>query len=179
MAEYPGQELSMTQIAARADVPRSTIYRRWTSVQQLLADVTSERFVPDSIPPDTGSFRGDLEVWVEHTVDDFSSAPMRAVFRERLTNAKVAQVAAGYTYMNLLYLCDRCERRGEPTPDPDRLIDLVFSPLVHRIFFATQTISKAYQLELVEGAISSPFLTKPLADQTSVRDYALFDNDPQ
>jgi AcrR family transcriptional regulator len=179
MAEEAGQELSIALIAARAEVPPSTIYRRWQTLPQLLADVANHHFVPDAIPPDTGSFRGDLAVWVEQAVDDFSSGPMHALFRERLTNVKIAQISAGYTYMNLLYLCDRCQGRGEPVPDADRIIDLVFAPIVYRIFFTGQIITKAYQLELVDMAISSGALQIPFDSQTSVREYAIFENDPE
>lgn len=179
IAEGPAEEVTIAMIAARAQVTPSTIYRRWNTVDQLMMDVASERFLPDAVPPDTGSFRGDLEVWIEQTVDDLSSAPMRAVLGERLLNRKISEVAAGYVYMNLRYLTDRCSSRGEPTPSADRLVDMVFSPLVYRIFFANQEISKSYQLELVETVVSSPLLTRPLSDQKSLADYALFENDPQ
>ncbi len=179
MAEQPDQDLSIALIAARAEVPPSTIYRRWHTLPQLLADVANERFVPDAVPPNTGTLRGDLEIWVEQTVDDFSSGPMVAVFRERITNTSLGQMAAGYSYMNLVYLCDRCAARNEPVPDVDRLIDLLVAPLVYRIFFAGQPITKAYQIELVDSALAAKNLTKPLETQTSIREYTLFENDPQ
>jgi AcrR family transcriptional regulator len=179
MADDGGQELSIAQIAAHAEVPPSTIYRRWQTLPQLLSDVANAHFVPDAIPPDTGNFRGDLEVWVEQTVDDFSSGPLHALFRERLTNVKAAQIGAGYTYMNLLYLCERCEKRGEAVPDADRIIDLVFAPIVYRIFFTGQPITKAYQRELVDIAITSGALPTAFESQTSIREYTLFENDPE
>jgi AcrR family transcriptional regulator len=179
MAEEPARELTIALIAARAEVPPSTIYRRWKTLPQLLADVSNERFVPDAVPPDTGSFRGDLEIWIEQTVEDYSSGPLHALFRERIANPKMAQIAAGYVYMNLLYLCDRCEGRNEPTPNPDRLIDLVFAPIVYRIFFTDQEITAAYRRELVDSAIDSKVLIQPLESQTSIREYTLFENDPQ
>lgn len=179
IAEHPQEELTVAMIASRAEVTPSTIYRRWSSLSQLLADVAGERFVPDPVPSDTGSFRSDLEAWVEQTVDDFSSTPLQALFRERLVNKKIAEVAAGYTFMNLLYLCDRCERRGEATPDPDRLIDLIFAPLVYRIIFVGQSIPKSYQMELIETALASPLLCRPMEGQTSIRHFTLFENDPQ
>ena len=104
-----------------------------------------------SVPPDTGSSRGDLEIWVEQTVDDFSSAALCMLFRERLANKKMAEVAAGYIYMNLLYLCDRCERRGEVAPNPDRLIDLIFAARISdvlRTSIGSQVIS--------DGLVLSP-----------------------
>ncbi len=48
MAERPEEELTIAMIAARADVTPSTIYRRWSSLSQLLNDVAGERFVPIS-----------------------------------------------------------------------------------------------------------------------------------
>ncbi|MGQ8632003.1 TetR-like C-terminal domain-containing protein [Agrobacterium sp. DKPNP3] len=179
ISEMPAENLTIALVAARAEVPPSTIYRRWLTLDQLLVDVANERFLPDAIPPDTGSFRGDLEVWIEQTVDDLSSAPMRAVLGERLINRKISEVAAGYVYMNFCYLTDRCAARGEPVPSADRLVDMVFAPLIYRIFFANQTITKTYQLELIEQVISSPLLTRPLSDQLSLDGYALFENDPQ
>ncbi len=179
IAEMPPTEVTIAMIAARAQVPPSTIYRRWVTLDQLMVDVANQRFLPDAVPPDTGSFRGDLEVWIEQTVDDLSSAPMRALLGERLVNRKISEVAAGYIYMNFCYLTDRCAARGEPVPSPDRLVDMVFAPLIYRIFFANQAITKTYQLELVEAVVSSPLLTRPLVDQPSLGEYALFENDPQ
>ena len=179
MAERPGEELTIAQIAARAEVPPSTIYRRWETLPKLMAAVASEQFLPDSIPADTGSFRGDLEIWLEQLVDDISSGPGHALLRERSTNLRVAQVAAGYAYQNLACLCERCLRRGEPPAVPDRLMDLLVAPVIYRIFFTGQAITKAYQLELIGMALGSAGLTAPFGAQESIRTYVLYENDPQ
>jgi AcrR family transcriptional regulator len=179
MDEQQGEELTVALIAARADVPPSTIYRRWGSLPKLLEDVARERFLPDSIPTDTGSFRGDLELWLEQLVDDISSGPGQALFRERINNARLAQIAAGYPFQNLVCLVERCAARGEPVLVPDRLMDMVFAPIVYRIFFTGQPITKAYQLELIDNAVSSPGATKPFESQQSIRDYVLYENDGQ
>jgi AcrR family transcriptional regulator len=179
MAEEPGRELSVAMIAVRAEVPPSTIYRRWETLQKLLEDVASERFLPDSIPKNTESFRGDLENWLEQLVDDISSGPGHILLRERLTNVRVAQTAAGYVYQNLVCLIDRCAGRGEVVPAADRLMDLIFAPIVYRIFFAGQAITKAYQLELIDGALSSACMTRPFESQPSIKEYVLYENEPQ
>ncbi|TWF51926.1 TetR/AcrR family transcriptional regulator [Neorhizobium alkalisoli] len=179
ISEQPQQELTIALIAARAEVPPSTIYRRWETLANLLEDVASERFLPDSVPKNTGSFKGDLELWLEQLVDDLSSGPGHTLLRERLNNVRIAQTAAGYTFQNLVCLCDRCEARGEPVPDPDRLMDRIFAPVVYRMFFTGQTISKAYQLELIANVLKSAELTVAFASQPSIRDYVLYENDPQ
>lgn len=179
MDELQGEELTVALISARADVPPSTVYRRWGSLQQLLEDVARERFLPDSIPTDTGSLRGDLEVWLEQLVDDISSGPGHALFRERINNVGLAQTAAGYVYQNLACFAARCAARGEPAPVPDRLMDMIFAPIVYRIFFTGQSITKAYQLELIENGLNSPGITNAFGRQTSIRDYVLYENDVQ
>lgn len=179
MDEQQGEELTVALIAARAEVPPSTIYRRWGTLPKLLEDVAKERFLPDSIPTDTGSFRGDLELWLEQLVDDLSSGPARALFRERITNVKLAQTTAGYPFQNLVCLVDRCAARGEPVLVPDRLMDMIFAPIVYRMFFAGQAITKAYQLELIENALSSSGTMRPFENQQSIKDYVLYENDPQ
>ena len=132
--ELPDQHLTVAMIAARAQVPPSTIYRRWQTLQQLLADVASERFLPDTLPADTGTLEGDLTVWLEQLVDDLSSGPGNALLRERMTDVRAARIAAGYAYQNLVLLCRRCEGRGEMPPIPDRLMDLLVAPVVYRFF---------------------------------------------
>lgn len=179
MAENPECELTIPLVAERAEVPPSTIYRRWESLPKLLEDVASERFLPDSVPRDTGAFCSDLELWLEQLVDDISSGPGHVLLRERLTNVRVAQTAAGYAFQNLVCLCDRCEGRGEVVPDPDRLMDMIVAPIIYRIFFTGQQISKAYQVELVSNALSSQAMTHPFTNQPSIRDYVLYENDPQ
>ena len=177
--ELPDQHLTVAMIAARAQVPPSTIYRRWQTLQQLLADVASERFLPDTLPADTGTLEGDLTVWLEQLVDDLSSGPGNALLRERMTDVRAARIAAGYAYQNLVLLCRRCESRGEPPPMPDRLMDLLVAPVIYRIFFAGQTISSQYQTELVHHALQSPMIMKPFAAQASIKDYVIYEDGAQ
>ncbi|AXV17827.1 TetR family transcriptional regulator (plasmid) [Neorhizobium sp. SOG26] len=177
--EQLDQHLTVAMIAARAQVPPSTIYRRWQTLQQLLADVASERFLPDTLPIDTGTLEGDLTLWLEHLVDDLSSGPGNALLRERMTDVRAARVAAGYAYQNLVLLCGRCEGRGEPAPIPDRLMDLLVAPVIYRIFFAGQTISSQYQAELVHNALQSPIGIRPFDAQASIKDYVLYEDGAQ
>lgn len=179
MEEQPGQNLTVAMIAARSQVPPSTIYRRWQTLQHLLADVASERFLPDMMPADTGTLEGDLTTWLEQLVDDLSSGPGNALMRERLANVRIARIAAGYAYQNLVCLCERCNGRGEPAPVPDRLMDLLVAPVIYRIFFAGQSIATAYQTELIRSALQSPVLMEPFDDQASIKEYVLYEDGAQ
>ena len=64
--------MTVPQIAARAGVTPSTIYRRWGDLAALLADVALARKRPDSEPAETGSQRSDKRAWAEQYLDEMS-----------------------------------------------------------------------------------------------------------
>ncbi|MGL9735790.1 MAG: hypothetical protein ACR5LF_09645 [Symbiopectobacterium sp.] len=53
-------------------VTPSTLYRRWGDLPQLLADVAVEKLRPDAEPLDTGSFTGDLEIWLNTYTEEMA-----------------------------------------------------------------------------------------------------------
>lgn len=61
-------------------------------------------------------------------------------------------------------------------PVADRLMDMIFAPIIYRIFFTGQSIKKAYQIELIENALSSPGTTRPFESQTSIKEYVIYEN---
>ena len=63
LQEQERSTVTVPQIAARAGVTPSTIYRRWGDLAALLADVALARMRPDSVPANTGSLRGDIRAW--------------------------------------------------------------------------------------------------------------------
>ncbi|WP_030557911.1 TetR/AcrR family transcriptional regulator, partial [Streptomyces exfoliatus] len=59
VAELGREALTVPQVAARAGVTPSTIYRRWGDLQELLSDVAVEHLRPEALPADLGSLRED------------------------------------------------------------------------------------------------------------------------
>ena len=53
--------LSIEAIAARAGVGKATIYRRWSTKEQILAEAVTVIAAPPAAAPDTGSARGDFQ----------------------------------------------------------------------------------------------------------------------
>src|SRR5262245_27064398 len=60
LGEHGYDGLTMDAVAARAGVHRATVYRRWSDVGGLLADVLDAASDDGWQPPDTASLRGDL-----------------------------------------------------------------------------------------------------------------------
>lgn len=86
-------ELSMEGIAARAQVGKKTLYRRWPSKAALVADAVLDAYGRGGSfdVPDTGDLRADLRVWlVEHAEfigEPGSSALIRALIAAAAANA--------------------------------------------------------------------------------------------
>lgn len=136
LAENGGDRsaLSIPQIAARAGVTPSTIYRRWGDLQQLLAALATRRLVPEPVE-DTGSLAGDLAAWLEPYVEDFSSTLGRQILRDM-----VADDAATLGYFDILrehleVIRAAAARRGEEAPAVDDIVDTVVAPIIYRILF--------------------------------------------
>jgi AcrR family transcriptional regulator len=147
-------DLSIPLIAARAGVTPSTIYRRWGDLTELLADVAVERLRPDADPADTGSFAGDLALWLEQYADEMSSGPGRALIRDVLASTdgeRNAGRCCAYTASQIGELVRRAEMRGECVPSLDRVVDHVVAPVMYRILFGSEPISPDYRRALIEG----------------------------
>jgi AcrR family transcriptional regulator len=140
LAEIPRDELTVPQVAARAGVTPSTIYRRWGDLQTLLADVAVQRFYPDTGPADTGSLQGDLETWAQGYQEEMSSAPGRDMTRDVLAGTAAdgrhpACQCAGITRSQIHMILERSLGRGESPPDVHAVMDCVVAPLMYRLLF--------------------------------------------
>ena len=177
-AENPDKEITIAQIAGRANLPPSTIYRRWGNLTDLLAAVAEQRFLADPVVPDTGAFKSDLSTWLEQFIDDISSGPGLVLLEERVANVVLARQTAGYAYANLDVLCRRAIARGEPAPTPDWLMNLLVAPVIYRILFIRQTISKPFQEKLVELVTSHASELTENHAQPSIGELVEFPSDP-
>ena len=66
-------KMSMDDVAERAKVSKATIYRRWSSKEQLVLDALRSAMSPlDDV--DTGSLRGDLELYLSELAQRFQTA---------------------------------------------------------------------------------------------------------
>ncbi|NWA29133.1 TetR/AcrR family transcriptional regulator [Pseudomonas gingeri] len=136
--EQERASLTVPQIAARAGVTPSTIYRRWGDLSALLADVAFARMRPDADPADTGSLRGDLRAWAEQYLDEMSSAPGRQLMRDVQCSASTGyctEILGG----QLQAILDRYP--DEALPSVDRLLNLIVAPTVFRVLFANTPLS--------------------------------------
>src|SRR6266508_6116912 len=74
------EALEVPEIARRADVHASTIYRRWGSKSRLVGEAVLERGGPLSPTPDTGTLTGDLIRLMLDGAELLRTRPARALF---------------------------------------------------------------------------------------------------
>lgn len=150
LEEQDRSTVTVPQIAARAGVTPSTIYRRWGDLSVLLADVALARLRPDSEPANTGSLRGDVQAWAEQYLDEMSSEPGRHILRDVQCSA-----TPGYCVTiigaQLQTILDRYP--DQPGPSVDRLINLVVAPTVFRILFSAAALEVEELHRLIEIAL--------------------------
>jgi AcrR family transcriptional regulator len=78
MAEDGVRDLRMSDVAERAGVGKATIYRRYDSKDELVADVVAA-FVSEIEIPDTGSTRADLLALMHRAVETYDGSPEGAM----------------------------------------------------------------------------------------------------
>jgi AcrR family transcriptional regulator len=143
LAESGFQGASVESIAARAGVGKTTIYRRWRSKEQLIADALAQ-LRPQCQMPDTGDLRRDVHAFVECTVtvDDAMARQILAfvigsgqrnpdfldVYWSNCMASRRSAIAERLT---------RAKARGELRTDvnADLAMDLVLGAVFYRLLF--------------------------------------------
>lgn len=132
--------LTMDAVARDAGVGKATIYRRWASKEALLLDAWMS-CVRKSEAPDTGTFRGDLEVVLGGFEHPLTDQELQRVFPQMIAAAKVnPEVADAYREFiaqrrePLQVVLQRAVARGEIDPEADLQVvhDLLVAPLMYR-----------------------------------------------
>ena len=152
-------ELTYDEVARRADVHRTTVYRRWPTKPELVAealDLHSEEHVPI---PDTGSLAGDLNALAAAVAANVSS-PAGA----RRSVSIVAAAAHSDELRSLVQsfmtrrvvltepLVARAVERGElPTAtDPRLVIEALVGPIWFRLLLTGEPLDDDFVAALTE-----------------------------
>ena len=158
MAERGVRDLRMDDVAERAGVGKATIYRRYRSKDELVADAVAT-LVSEIAIPDTGSTRSDLLALMRQAVELYSGplAPglMPALLEETRRNPELA------TTLRDQFLADRRSalsavlkrgvRRGDLRRDLD--LELALDVLGGAIFYRLLVTGGAIDERLAQGVV--------------------------
>jgi AcrR family transcriptional regulator len=156
--------MSIEEVASRAGVAKTTIYRRWTSRGTLALDAFLAEFQGQQPPPDTGSLRGDLlaalRAWIR-SVTRTSAGPilagliaeaqldpeLGAAWRERV----VERLRGQHKIM-----LNRAVERGEipASTDQEVALDLIFGAAYHRLLHGHRPLTDKFARQVVDVVVA-------------------------
>jgi AcrR family transcriptional regulator len=156
--------LTYERVAARAGVHKATVYRRWPTKDQLVADALLA-YAGQAVPmPDTGSVRQDLQTLAHAVIANITSPPGEELLRTLLSDAaRITEITvAGRAFWNERFsltaaIIRRGIDRGELPPDTDTdfLIEILIAPLYLRLLVTGQPLTTEYADRVVDWAIAS------------------------
>ncbi|MEU6511418.1 TetR/AcrR family transcriptional regulator [Streptomyces sp. NPDC046942] len=163
LVELGWSKLTLGDVATRAGVAKTTLYRRWAGKNELVVDAVAELFDELELP-DRGSLAADIEgvvlqfaailarpeaksglmaVVAEATRDD----ALRERIRRSIVQRQMRLVLQGRA---------RAQKRGELPPEPDprdaaRTVDLIFDVVAGAVVHRTLVSGKAADEEWVRS----------------------------
>ncbi|GAB2911554.1 TetR/AcrR family transcriptional regulator [Streptomyces mayteni] len=164
LAELGFGGLDLADVARRAGVGRTTVYRRWATPTGLVADLLTE-MAEESLPrADTGSLLGDLRAnarLVQRTLTDpRQGALFRAVIAAATSDAATAEALRRFYATRIAEWAPCVEQaveRGELAPgtDPHEVIRAVSAPLYYRLLASGDPLDEAAADRAAEAAAAA------------------------
>jgi len=147
--------VTVTEIAERAGVNPTSIYRRWGTLEALVLEVEAARLPPI---PDTGTLRGDLLAFAVTAAKDISRpgglAFLQAVLGFIEENEPQRSAPLRQRGAQIQAMLDRARDRGEPSLDQTDVYDCILAPIYFRAIFHAGGLTKARLASFVERALA-------------------------
>jgi len=178
LAERGYERMEIPEIARRAGVHMTSIYRRWGSKARLAGEALVERGVPLQPTPNTGALRTDLQRLLIGGSALLRTPPVRAMFEVLLSRStdpsdEIARARDRFLAAHMKEaraVVARAVARSElpAGTDPAVLIELVVGPALLRTLLMGRDVDRASAIEIVaraEAALRAPPLRKVQASK--------------
>jgi AcrR family transcriptional regulator len=156
--------LSAGRIAERAGVNRSTIHRRWGSLDNLLADALVQDAAAAIPMPDTGSAQDDLQLLLRSITNyidtDATRAWIRALVGDATRSPAIGAIASS-AWTTRFHLGEdvisRAAARGEIRDDipPATILATLLGPLYVRLLLTDQRIDDEFINDIIDVVLNS------------------------
>ena len=157
LVERGVEECTFTNIAARAGVERSTLYRRYDNRWAMISEALFARHEVDFAVEATGDFRADMTAHLRKVAESLESTPGRAmVVAGAMARAERSPVGGRYwanRREQLRPIIDAAVRSGDIRPgiDPDELFAASDGPLFFRLLIADAPIDDEFIGQVVDN----------------------------
>jgi AcrR family transcriptional regulator len=134
LAEAGPGGFTVADVARRAGVNPTSIYRRWGSLEAVILDVEAARLQDVA---DTGTLHDDLLAYAETAAADIAR-PGGMAFLQALIGARDLPLEQRFAPLfkrakQFQDMLDRARDRGEPTLDYTAVVDCILAPIYFRI----------------------------------------------
>ncbi|WP_237162879.1 MULTISPECIES: TetR/AcrR family transcriptional regulator [Mycobacteriaceae] len=162
LTEIGYDSLQLSDVAKRAEVNKTTVYRRWPTKAALVADLLVSFTQRNVATPDTGSLQGDLEQLLADIVTALTDRAIRAVLYGALAGADdnddVRTARARFweeRFRRSGAVVERAMTRGEipPGTDPRAVLEMAAGPVYFRVLFTADAVTPDYLGETVRRTI--------------------------
>ena len=166
-------DLTIEDVARRAGVGKTTIYRRWPSKGTLVFEAFMVDFLELQPPPNTGTLRGDLlsalRAWIRTVRGTPTGRTLLGLLGEVERDPELAElwrdqfVAPVRAQHRIMF--ERGIERGEipPSTDIEVAMDLLYGPAYHRLIQTQLSLSDEFAERVVDIIIRGVASDAPLA----------------
>jgi AcrR family transcriptional regulator len=176
LVELGWSKFTMGDVATRAGVAKTTLYRRWAGKNDLVVDAVAELFDELRLPPDRGSLAADIEGVVLRFAallerPEARTALMALIAESTTDEALRARIRSSIVDRQKVLVLEgraRAQQRGElPTEsDPeaaartaDLIFDVIAGAVVHRALVSAEPVdpewTQAFTTLLLNGLTAS------------------------
>jgi AcrR family transcriptional regulator len=144
LAEVGFEVMSIEAIAARAGIGKTTIYRRYSSKAELVADAI-ESIREEIVIPDTGNLQGDIDALIQNaaqiTLNPLGRQTVAMIIGSAASNTQFAQIY-WTKYLEprrqtFAIVIERAKARAEISTDldPDLVFDTMSAIMLYALIF--------------------------------------------
>ncbi|MFG3135423.1 TetR/AcrR family transcriptional regulator [Streptomyces sp. NPDC048211] len=162
LAEQGFDRLDLADVARRAEVGKTTVYRRWSTTTGLIADLLDD-MAEQSLPrARTGSLTEDLRANARLVLSTLTDPRQGALFRSVIAaatcDARTAQALHRFYAVRIKEwsgcVTEAVERGELPAgTDPDEVIRAVSAPLYYRLLASGDPLDEAAADRAAEAAV--------------------------
>jgi AcrR family transcriptional regulator len=151
LAEVGVERFTANEVIARTGVSSATLYRRWPTMQDLVA-AAIQSIGPEPVDIDTGSLEGDLAEFVEligsalSRREGLAGAGSLGLKPDPILSDLIQNLFIRPRQKALLRILQRARRRGElgPLAPTEDCWSYVMGPVHHRIFLRREPFTGAF-----------------------------------
>lgn len=162
LAEHGFDRLDLADVARRAEVGKTTVYRRWSTTTGLIADLLDDMAEQSSPRARTGSLAEDLRANARLVLSTLTDPRQGALFRSVIAaatcDARTAQALHRFYAVRIKEwagcVTEAVERGEAPAgTDPGEVIRAVSAPLYYRLLVSGDPLDAAAADRAAEAAV--------------------------